>query len=402
MPAAITNRALATLLSQTLVAYTVELDNEFERRMGEAGYPGARVSLVLLLNLIRHISSGRTLVRDLSTCDAGSKEALKLQLGCLERWGFLTFTPSSMEPSLSPDADARAGGRREGWGSGRGIRSSWAVCLSEKGLKAAETWPVALETVEGRWVSRLGKQRVARFRKCAQAAIETLGLDLPWGLPPNLVGRTEAFPARSTAVSKDLALPCLLSQLLLSFAIEFDRESPAPLALSANTLRIPRDEPVPVRDIAFLTGSSPERTDVGWQLKPYVTVETAPGRRGKVARLTAAGIKAQHAYVRLLTEIETRWDGRFDREVVGNLREFLSALFRPGDANQPPIALGLTPPPGTVRAGDLAPALGRRDVGAAARQRMRDLVAQTKAFMRDPINALPYYPLWDPNRGFGP
>jgi hypothetical protein len=33
---------------------------------------------------------------------------------------------------------------------------------------------------------------------------------------------------------------------------------------------------------------------------------------------------------------------------------------------------------------------------------MRDLVAQTEAFQRDPINALPYYPLWDPNRGFGP
>lgn len=103
-----------------------------------------------------------------------------------------------------------------------------------------------------------------------------------------------------------------------------------------------------------------------------------------------------------MTEIERRWDERFGTEVVGGLREFLSALFRGGDANQPPIALGLTPPPGTVRAGDLAPALGRRDVGAAARQRMRDLVAQTEAFLRDPINALPYYPLWDLNHGFGP
>ena len=41
------------------------------------------------------------------------------------------------------------------------------------------------------------------------------------------------------------------------------------------------------------------------------------------------------------------------------------------------MSQGLVPPPGTARAGDQAPALGRRDVGAAARQRMRDLVAQT-------------------------
>jgi len=392
------NRALATLLSQTLVAFTVEVDNECERRMGEAGFRGARISLVLWLNLIRHISSSGSLVEDLASSGAGSKEALKLQLGCLERWGFLTLAPGSTEAASPRDA----GRRREGWGSGRGIRNSWAVRLSGKGLKAAEICPGALETVEGRWIARLGKQRIARFRKSAQAVIDALNLDLPWGLPPTLIGRTEAFPARSTAAPKGLALPCLLSQLLLGFAIEFDRESPAPLTMSANTLRILGEEPIPVRDIALLTGSSPERTDIGWQLKPYVTVETAPAVRGKVARLTAAGIKAQQAYGRLVTEIERRWEERFGTEVIDDLREFLSALFRAGDANQPPIALGLTPPPGTVRAGDLAPALGRRDVGAAARQRMRDLVAQTEAFLRDPINALPYYPLWDMNRGFEP
>jgi hypothetical protein len=62
----------------------------------------------------------------------------------------------------------------------------------------------------------------------------------------------------------------------------------------------------------------------------------------------------------------------------------------------------LIPPKGAVRAGDSAPALGRREVGVAARQRMRDLVAQTDGFVRDPERSLPHYPLWDMNRGFGP
>ena len=63
---------------------------------------------------------------------------------------------------------------------------------------------------------------------------------------------------------------------------------------------------------------------------------------------------------------------------------------------------GLKPPPGTTRAGAQTPALGRLDIGSAARQRKRDLVIQTEAFMRDPAGTLPHYPLWDMNRGFGP
>jgi hypothetical protein len=70
-------RPLSALLSQVLVAFTVEFDNEFERRMSEAGYPGARLSRVVWTDLMGFIADGPIAVRDLS----------KLQLGCLERWG---------------------------------------------------------------------------------------------------------------------------------------------------------------------------------------------------------------------------------------------------------------------------------------------------------------------------
>jgi hypothetical protein len=72
-------------------------------------------------------------------------------------------------------------------------------------------------------------------------------------------------------------------------------------------------------------------------------------------------------------------------------------LLQPGELSE-----GLKPPPGTSRAGAQIPALGRLAVAPAARQRMRDLVIQTEAFMRDPAGALPHFPLWDMNRGFGP
>jgi hypothetical protein len=33
---------------------------------------------------------------------------------------------------------------------------------------------------------------------------------------------------------------------------------------------------------------------------------------------------------------------------------------------------------------------------------MRDLAAQTEAFVANPVGALPHYPMLDMNRGFGP
>ena len=66
------------------------------------------------------------------------------------------------------------------------------------------------------------------------------------------------------------------------------------------------------------------------------------------------------------------------------------------------LGLGLVPPAGVARAGAVVPALGRRDVAAAARQRARDIVEQTEGFLEDPKGSLPHYPLWDMDRGFGP
>ena len=77
-------------------------------------------------------------------------------------------------------------------------------------------------------------------------------------------------------------------------------------------------------------------------------------------------------------------------------------LFVPRVGDRLLMAEGLAPAEGTVRAGTQAPALGRRDPASAARQRMRDVVAQSEMFQRDPAGTLPHYPLWDMNRGFGP
>lgn len=291
---------------------------------------------------------------------------------------------------------------RDGWGSGRGIRTQWLVRPTEPGRKAVDIWPSLFAEIEERWAARFGERKLESLRQALWEVVQQVDLELPHALPMHLIG-AYSYPKLRTPRTGADHLPVLLSQLLLAFTIEFDRESPVPLRLCANTIRVLGQTPVPLNEIPRLTGASPEKSDIGWQARPYVAVESDPGaRRGKVARLTPLGLRAQRTYHELERQIEDRWRASFGEERIRNLCERLESLFVARRAGELLVAQGLLPPAETVRAGKNVPALGRRDVGAAARQRMRDMVAQTKMFIRDPVNALPHYPLWDMNRGFGP
>ncbi len=396
-------RPLPALLSQVLVAFTVELDNEFERRMTEAGYAGALLSLMAWANLMRFVGERGVSVRDLAAQALAPEKGAHFMLGCLERWTFVVLLPDPGDQRPIPVRAHRLSGRtlRDGWGSGRGIRSGWLVQLTTKGRQASEIWPPLPEAIERRWEERFGKNEIGRLRNSLEHIAGQLDVELPQGLPYWEAG--ERFPARAERMAARLPLSALLSQLLLAFRIEFDAESRAPLPLCANTLRVLEEGPLRAAEIPRLTGGSPETTDVGWQIKPYLVVEPDPAAsRGKVIRLSPRGLLAQQIYHRLVGDLETRWGARFGKQQLGNLREALHGLFEAYRGDRPLVAEGLVPAPGTVRAAGQTPHLGRRGVGPAQRQRMRDMVAQTEAFVRDPAGALPHYPLWDMNRGFGP
>jgi hypothetical protein len=114
----------------------------------------------------------------------------------------------------------------------------------------------------------------------------------------------------------------------------------------------------------------------------------------------SAGLRAQQVYHRLIWDIEKRWEERFGKDGVGMLRESLQRLLARHSGGMLLLSEGLVPPGGTVRA--TRHQLLAAGTGVAARQRMRDLVAQTEAFVRDLAGTLPHYPAWDMNRGFGP
>jgi len=52
-------KPLSALISQILVAYTVELDCEFERRMLQTQSRSARLSLLIWLNMLRFLADDR-------------------------------------------------------------------------------------------------------------------------------------------------------------------------------------------------------------------------------------------------------------------------------------------------------------------------------------------------------
>lgn len=403
-PSAPKGRYLSALLSQTLVAFTVEFDNEFEHRMRQAGHAGAKLSLMVWSNLMRFLTSGDVSVRELAVRALAAEDELKSGLGCLERWRFLNLRPAPGDDRPIPKREHRSGHMlRDGWGSGRGIRSEWVLRLTEKGGKAVEIWPPLFSEIEQRWEARFGKHQVESLRQALESVLQQVDVDLPQALPVGW-NADHSPPKRSTPRSGGDLLPALLSQLLLLFTIEFERESRVPLGLCANTLRVLGQIPVPLSEIPRLTGASPETSDIGWQAKPFVAVEPDPkAKRGKVARLTPLGLRVQRKYHKLVREIEDRWRCRFGEQNIRSIRECLESLFAARSVEgRSVLGEGMVPAEGTVRAGELAPALGRREAASAARQRMRDLVAQTEMFVRDPANALPHYPLWDINRGFGP
>jgi hypothetical protein len=381
------------------------LDNEFELRMARLGFAGGRLSVAAWLNLLRFVGESPRSVGDLAAQSLLDQTEIKGRLGCLERWGFVWIEAPRANCEKPPVTQFQVRrGLREGWGSGRGINAKTTVQLTPMGVKACEVWEPLSKTIEDRWRKRFGDAAAIDLRQALQAIQNQLGFELPEGLV-DVRWKRRPFPAKTRELAADLPLPALLSQLLVALAIEFEPKSDAPLALCANTIRVLGENPTPEAELPLLTGCSPETCGVGWQLKPFVTVEPDPAtKRGKAFRLTTRGVLAQKQYHLLAADIERDWEKRFGEQNVSRLRNALLKLFDlEGNGPHPLlIAEGLVAPPGTLRAGDSAPALGRMDVGSAALKRMRDLAAQTEAFVANPVGALPHYPMLDMNRGFGP
>jgi hypothetical protein len=348
---------LSTPLSHLLVAFTIELDNEFERRFSQAG-GGARVaSVVMWSNFLRFVGDGIA-VGELPVAAGLPKNRLLSTLGGMERWRYIAVGPARKT-------------KRDGFGGARGLRDDWVVRATPAGEKAREIWPGLFGEIERRWEERFGARAVEELRG-ALAALTGDGR-LPEYLPivTTAGGLAAEVPDSDRSNDPPAHLLGLLAQVLLAYTLDFERRSEASLPLSANVLRVLDERGRDVRELPSAASVSPEAIAMA------LTVLKKQGHalvHGKEVRLTARGRRARDAAPALHDDVLEGWNGRLGHTRIDRLREAMQALLEQRDGSRPRLALGLEPYPDGWRA---SPKYAHR----------------TEALLADPLSALPNYPM---------
>jgi hypothetical protein len=342
---------LSALLSQPLVAFTIECDNEFERQMphtttAQGRTPGARyapwlTSMTMWWTCLRYVGDEGITVARLTDL-AGAHTTLTH----LQRWGYIRVRPDP--------ADARA----------KPPERDQVITLRPGGRLAAQAWAPLASQVEARWRQRLGAAMIAGLRSALTGVARRLDPALPACMPilgyplrSEPAGRSGSALAGNEDHLAGAALPELLSKVLLAFAIDFEAGTRS-LAVMANLIRVLDATGVPVAELPPRSGVSKEGIAMAMGL---VTKSGAaeqlpkPGGRGKLARLTAMGTAAQLEYFSRTAEVEAGWRVRYGSDLVASLRGLLEPLADVPGAGHGPLWRGLEPYPDGWRASVRAP-----------------------------------------------
>jgi hypothetical protein len=310
-------------------------------------------------NLLRFVGDGIA-VGELPDAVGLDKGRMLSRLGGMERWRYVFVdSAGTRQPPKT---------KRDGWGSARGLRSDWVVRQTPAGRTAEAIWSELFDEIDSRWEERFGADAVDELREALRATAARIDVELPDFLP--IVGSANGMAAdlpphaRLGADAGASNLAALLSQVLLAYTLDFERESELSLPLSANFVRILDGQGVPVRDVPILNGVSKEATAMALTFlakTQFVAVEGTSAAT-KWARLTPKGQKAQKALARLHADAAQRWE-------TPELRSALERVLGHAD-----LARGLEPYPGGWRAS-------------------KPYLARTEAILAEPRSALPHYPM---------
>ncbi|HEY5017109.1 MAG TPA: MarR family winged helix-turn-helix transcriptional regulator [Streptosporangiaceae bacterium] len=301
------------------------------------------------------------------------EQARLTNLAGLQRWRYVVVEPDPADARPAPP------------------RRDWVVRPTRAGRQAQAVWSPLPGLIEERWHERFGAAEAGRLAAALRAIAAQLDVELPRYLPVAGVSRQDQarWPPRrdagALAHAGPLDLSALLSQVLLAFTIDFERESRLSLAISANALRVLGEQAVRVRDLPGLTGVSTEAVAVSVKFLERhgcLVVEPDPaGGRARLARLTPRGQQAQARCRQRLAAVEEQWRARFGAAAIAGLRSALADLVGRRDAGQPRLGQGLVPYPDGWRAHP-------------------PYVTQTRSLVADAVAALPHYPMVSHRGGF--
>lgn len=319
---------MSTLLSQALVAFTIEADHLFEcrmphrttesRRRGEPIRGPWLISMSFWANALKHVDAVGMTVGSLVDRALIADRYLQGSNPGLVRWGYLRLEPG---PTSSKKLD-----------------HDWTVVPTRDGLLAQRTWAPLPEEVDARWVERWPE--VEALRKPLERVVATADRELPDHLPVN--GHRQArvaFPHRPPRPTANLDVGTLLAKALLLFTLEAETNSPVALVHSANLLRVLADGPVHQRDLPRAMGVAKETAAVitrQVQRDGALTISTS-----KEASITDAGRRALAAADAAVAAVEADWP----RE----LRARLEPLVGDGTVDGSALAEAIRPPERTWR-----------------------------------------------------
>ena len=338
-----------------MVAFTIVLDNEFERRFRDAG-GGARVaSLTMWSNLLRFVGDGIT-VDELVAAVGLPRRRVLSAIGGVERWRYVSVGSSA--------------GTRERYGSSSGIRRDWVVQLTPAGRRAAEIWSALPGEIEARWRKRFGADKIDELVGALRAVDERIDVELPEYLP--IVSSTGGFALELGHLERrhvgERPLVSLLARALMAYMLDFQEGSPLPLPLSANVFRVLGARRAGTRDpLAHrnLEGGRCGVADIPRETE-YVVMNGAPASK-RAVRLAPASETLRADQRRLHARIRHRWE-----TPATGLEHIL---------DHPKLSAGLAPAPD-----------GWRASGPYARQ--------TQALLANPRGLLPHCPMVLPRGGW--
>jgi len=192
--AAGTMGSLSALLSQALVAFTIEFDNEAEHRLphrttnhGPSGHGDGvwLVSLVMWENCMRFVGDEPVTVAELEILARTGTN-----LDGMRRWGYITIDGTSGKPRKGRPGPAAV------------------LRATAKGLRARQVWLPLPGLIEQRWQERFGAAELSRLRESLIAVVSRLDPGLPDCLPilgPALLSRDLTLRSRP-----DLTVPTFL------------------------------------------------------------------------------------------------------------------------------------------------------------------------------------------------
>lgn len=346
----------STLLSQALVAFTIELDNEFEHQLLATAYRPFLVSMVMWCNFLRFVPAEGIKARELAATAGYSKPVHPSQPG-MERWGYVKVERDPNDERAKPP------------------KGDLVVRCGLTGQKALEIWEPLPTEIEARWRERLGPDAVDALTASLEGVVSEIDLELPAYLP--VLGSKGLFATwderERDGSQESLPLYTLFSRALLAFTLDFEHDFELSLPLGANVVRVLDEEGTPVRDLPDLSGVSKEAISMAMtylENNGLVTLDTDPEKkRTKLVRLTPEGRKAQAAHHDRLDEVEKDWTSRFGGDTIDALRGALE-----GVVGHERFAEGLVPPP----------------TGWRAKKPYRK---RTEAFTERPREALPHHPM---------